>query len=426
MSGSEGLTIAVRDSAAAGIVTLPGQLATDDRQQDEASHKQRAGVPARSPAALRYYDEDRDYQTGVQRASGARPAGRELMIDLPATLTAGGARQLANDSANRARWQHETVTWRIGELDPRIAPGSIVRLPDTPGHWLLRSWEWLDRGIALELERLAPAGGAARQSDPGESLSPTDLVIPPTQLAAFEVPPDASSNPANPLIFAAASGANSAWRGATLFAVQGTALVDLGTTGTQRAVMGTLGAPLEPSSGILFEPAATAVIDLVAGDLELADTDLGRELTAARVRLVSRHYDGPLLDVGIGAGQFVEARPNTCGFTPVPRACKEDAKPAWGRSSCAATSLPSGSRRRPCSWSYSTDDQQLHIDGAAGQGGPHPRVGHHECNALAAVARRTDRRSGGSALPRDGDLGGDRRSEGHASRDREEAKHDHQ
>lgn len=38
--------------------------------------------------------------------------------------------------------------------------------------------------------------------------------------------------------------------------------------------MGTLGAPLEPSSGILFEPAATAVIDLVAGDLDLADTDL--------------------------------------------------------------------------------------------------------------------------------------------------------
>lgn len=47
---------------------------------------------------------------------------------------------------------------------------------------------------------------------------------------------------------------------------------------------------------------------------QLADTDLGRELTAARVRLVSRHYDGPLLDVGIGAGQFVEARPNTRGF----------------------------------------------------------------------------------------------------------------
>lgn len=47
---------------------------------------------------------------------------------------------------------------------------------------------------------------------------------------------------------------------------------------------------------------------------ELADTDLGRELTAARIRLVARHYTGPVVDVGIGAGQFVTARPETKGF----------------------------------------------------------------------------------------------------------------
>lgn len=274
MSGSEGLTIAVRDSASADIVTLPAQLAADDRTQEDTGNKQRAGVPTRAPAALRYYDEDRDYQTGVQRAAGARRAGRELMIDLPVTMTASGARQLANDSANRARWQHETVTWKIGELDPRIIPGSIVRLPDAPGNWLLRSWEWMDRGIALELERLAPVGGAPRHSDPGENLSSPDLVIPPTLLAAVELPPDGNSNPANSLIFAAASAANNAWRGAALFSVQGTTLVDLGTTGAQRAVMGTLGAPLMPSMGLVLEPSATAMIDLVADDLDLADTDL--------------------------------------------------------------------------------------------------------------------------------------------------------
>ncbi len=274
MSGSEGLTIAALQATGGDITTLPDQLAVDDRSQDAARHKQRAGVPAREPAALRYYDEDRDYQTGVQRASGTRRAGRELMIDLPATLTASGARQLASDSANRVRWQHETVTWRIGELDPRITPGSIVRLPDTPGHWLLRSWEWMDRGIALELERLAPGGNIARLADPGESLPPPDLIIPPTRLAAVELPPDSGANPANPLIFAAASAANSAWRGAALFAVQGAALVDLGTTGTQRAVMGTLQTPLASSSALLFEPAATATIDLFAPDLSLPDTDL--------------------------------------------------------------------------------------------------------------------------------------------------------
>ena len=48
--------------------------------------------------------------------------------------------------------------------------------------------------------------------------------------------------------------------------------------------------------------------------LNLAETDLGRKLTAARIELVGRHYLGPLLDVGIGAGQFVDVRPNTTGF----------------------------------------------------------------------------------------------------------------
>lgn len=302
MSGSEGLTIATRDMAGSDIVTLPEQLGPENREQDTARHKQRAGIPVREPAALRYYDEDRDYQTGVQRASGGRRTGRELMIDLPATMTASGARQLASDSANRARWQHETVTWRIGELDPRIAPGSIVRLPDAPGHWLLRSWEWMDRGIALELERLAPVTGAVRPGDPGQSLSPPDLVIPPTRLAAVEIPPDGSANPSRPLLFAAVSAANSAWRGAALFAVQGTALVDLGTSGTQRAIMGALEAPLTPSAAILFEPAATAQISQVAHDLDLADTDLAGLAAGANRMLIG----GELV-------QFLRAEPQGQG-----------------------------------------------------------------------------------------------------------------
>lgn len=297
-SGAEGLAIAARSTSAATPFTLPDQLAQDQRGEDEARHKQRAGVPARLPAAVRYYDEERDYQTGVQRAVGVRRAGRELMIDLPATLNASGARQLANDSANRARWQHETVTWRIGELDPRIVPGSIVRLPDTPGQWLLRSWEWFDRGIALELERLAPAGGAPRPSDSGENLAPVDLVIPPTHLSALEVPPELGANPSQPLIVAAATGANAAWRGAALFAVQGSALVELGTTGSRRAVTGRLSAPLAASSGLLLEPQATAEIILAAADLDLGDTDV-TGLAAGSNRLM---VGGELL-------QFLRAEP---------------------------------------------------------------------------------------------------------------------
>lgn len=273
-SGADGLMIAPRSQSATTPVVLPPQLSLRDAASEEARNKQRAGVPTRNPAALRYYDEDRDYQPGVQRAVGARQTGRELMVDLPATMTANGARQLATESANRARWQHETVTWRMGELDPRLNPGMVVRIPDAPGLWLIRSWEWFDRGIELELERLAPSAAGTVASDPGEALSQIDLAIPATHLLAIEVPADGSANPATPLIFAAASAENSTWRGAALFAVQGSALVDLSTTGSQRAVIGSLAEPLSPSPALLFEPAASVMVQLVANDLGLTDADI--------------------------------------------------------------------------------------------------------------------------------------------------------
>jgi hypothetical protein len=39
-----------------------------------------------------------------------------------------------------------------------------------------------------------------------------------------------------------------------------------------------------------------------------ARTDLGRALMRARVEFVERHYRGPLIDVGIGSGAFIELR----------------------------------------------------------------------------------------------------------------------
>ncbi|MXF29030.1 hypothetical protein FQ043_24860, partial [Escherichia coli] len=47
---------------------------------------------------------------------------------------------------------------------------------------------------------------------------------------------------------------------------------------------------------------------------QMAATPMGQALTRARIQLVARHWSGPVLDVGIGAGQFVEARPQTQGY----------------------------------------------------------------------------------------------------------------
>ena len=255
-------------------------------------------MPAREPAALRYYDEERDYQPGVQRALGSRRSGRELMLELPATMIAGAARQLANDRANRARWQHETIQWRIGELDPRLQPGDVVRVPDSPGMWFVRSWEWMDRGVELVLERVPPSLMAQPPGDPGTANPPSDQTLPQTSLAAFEVPADADAGASAPLIFAAASAANNAWRGAALYRVQGSTLMPLGTSGTVRAILGTLAEPLAPSPALVFEGGASLTLDLVADDLAFTDTDIeGLAMGANR------------LLVGGEAIQFARAEP---------------------------------------------------------------------------------------------------------------------
>lgn len=54
--------------------------------------------------------------------------------------------------------------------------------------------------------------------------------------------------------------------------------------------------------------------DYFARYQKMADTPMGHALTTARIQLVARHYAGPLVDVGIGAGQFMEARPDTRGY----------------------------------------------------------------------------------------------------------------
>jgi hypothetical protein len=46
----------------------------------------------------------------------------------------------------------------------------------------------------------------------------------------------------------------------------------------------------------------------------MAETPMGQQLTAARIQLVARHYQGPVLDVGIGSGQFVSCYPGALGF----------------------------------------------------------------------------------------------------------------
>ncbi len=270
----EGLSLSLEETASQEVIPLSEQVSVYEDQERESLFRRRSGPSRKTPLALRYYDKERDYQPGVQRAIGLRPSGQEEVIDLPVTLCANDAKALVNESASRVRWQTDSITWLTHELDPAIQPGSLVSVPDTPGRWIVRSWEWQAAGVELGLERVATLAASSEGSDVGATAPPLDLNAGATELLAFEAPSEDSGDPSRSNIYAAASSSSPAWSGAALYQEQGSALVPIGATDSRRATLGALTAPLAPSNALFFEPEATVQLQVAAEDLIFASTDM--------------------------------------------------------------------------------------------------------------------------------------------------------
>lgn len=269
-----GLALSAAETLPPSVEVLPEQLALAEKGAPEERSSHRNGSPTNEPAALRYYDEQRDYQPSVQRALGRNAIGRERVIELPASLDASGARALVNAKAQRSRWQGETAIRTVAALDPNIRAGSIVRIPESPGLWRIKSWEWFDQGLELTLDRLAPNVLGAIPSDHGPSNRPVDVSAAPTLLDAFELPSDGSTNANTAIVYAAASSSSDAWNGAALYAERSTGLIPAGNTGRDRATIGTLVSSLGSSSGVHLEATASLDVELISEDFVFSSTDV--------------------------------------------------------------------------------------------------------------------------------------------------------
>lgn len=273
-AGGDALRFIAADTVPAEVPLLPEPVAADDGESFGAlsgTSRQRESGPAEVPDVLRYYDVDRDFQAGLQRADGRARPGRGQGIEFPGSLAAADARALINAAAERAGWARETIAWRTAELDPTFTPGAIVRLPERPGNWRIDGWEWRERGVELELRRLPR--GPARQpaADPGIVARPPDLPAVPTVLQAFELPWDGTGSGTTPHIYAAASAVSAGWKGAALYADHGGALTPLGPSGSRRNIVGTLVTDAPPSPAQLLDRASITV-ELLADDFALAGT----------------------------------------------------------------------------------------------------------------------------------------------------------
>lgn len=297
-----GLAIGPPEAEPAAVLPMP--IAWPDGEFGARTGERWARGEAPGPDALRYYDSERDYQPGYQRATGrARPAG-ERMLELPATLSATGARGLIDAIRLRSGAAGERLSLRISALDPAVRPGALVEIAGE-GPWRVEAWEWRSGGIELELARDPSVPLTAPVADAGAPWRPADRLPAPTVLAAFELPWDGSGAADAVRVHAAVGAGEGRWAGAALYVERAGALVPLAAAGPVSAVTGHLQAPLGGSPALMFEPGAAIELKCDDPDAELATVDGAALAAGANRLLVGEEIVQFMRAVALGEGRWL-------------------------------------------------------------------------------------------------------------------------
>lgn len=285
----------IRVSGEEGSAPVPLRQPTAAAKDDEFGAKtgfavKQAGRNEQAPGALRYYDVDRDYQPGVQRASGAVRPGQPGTVEVPVVLAAADARDLIEAASRRIDWSRQTVLWRSSEIDPTWRPGALVTIPGKPGIWRVVAWEWRASGLELSLVRTpfaaAPAG-LSLSADTGRAAVAADLEVGTTWLTALELPWDGSGGGDVPLIRVAASSAAAGWAGAALYVDEGDEqLAPAGATGRTRAIGGSVASALPAASPLIIDRANALLVNLLSADMVLQDATVRQLAMGANRALV--------------------------------------------------------------------------------------------------------------------------------------------
>ena len=267
--------------------------------------RHRAAMNDNPPRVLRYYDVDRDYQPGLQRAGGRPLPGQPRALDLPVALVASDAQRLIARAASADGWARETMQWRTTELDPSIAPGVLVSVSGQPGTWRVLIWEWRDTGVELSLERATPLDVINGLANGGRASLAADLASGATDLVVFELPWDGIGSGDSSLLYAAVSSASVGWTGAELSADHGDgALVPLGTSGRLRCKIGSTVDALGIGSPSLIDRANSVTVAMLSADMALTDATM-RQLAAGSNRaLIGREIIQFATAVSLGGGQW--------------------------------------------------------------------------------------------------------------------------
>ena len=257
-----------------------------DGQEPVRIRREQPGVrslPAR--LRLRYYDPERDYQSGEARASVGDQAGTESERELPAVITAGEAKALAQQALAGAWLGRERVHISLPPAMAGLEPGSVVALPITPERWRVEKVTVEGFVAAAELKPWSAESLGAVVADAGRAAVAVDEVAGEVVLALVDAAAVTASPTDEPTLYLAASSSGASWKSRTVIVDGGGQSVAV-QTARRKAVIGTALGVLGAGSCELVDRINAVEVELVDGDQWLTSCDMDALANGANLAIL--------------------------------------------------------------------------------------------------------------------------------------------
>ncbi len=262
---------------------LPEPLMLDENalgakpgEQGAARYQMERQGADKAPAeiALRYYEPDRDYQTGLQRAWTEGPGQSSERIDLPATLSAPRAKAIAEARLERVWTEKASASIMLPWSAMAFRPGDAIEIPGHAGSWRVAGFNLERMAVSLDCVRAVTASALiADAAAPGRVVADPDLEHGPTHLELLDLPALGDNLDTAPRLLVAAAGPSPGWRSANLqLSLDGGASFEsLGRTAPP-AIMGEALTVLEPGQSALLDTVGAVEVGLLNADMWLSGT----------------------------------------------------------------------------------------------------------------------------------------------------------
>jgi hypothetical protein len=225
----------------------------------------RSAAAAVGEVSIAYYDPERDYQTGLQRATRGGPAGISERLAVPAVLGAGAAKAAAERRLAQGWAARTSARLHLGPRRCGLRPGACLRLEGEAGLWKVERWTLQAMVVALELVRVR-IGQVPDSSEAsgGRPIGHPDLLHGPTSVRLLDLPVGGERRPDRPQLLVAAAGTEAGWRRAALSASfdNGASWQEAGGTAAA-AVMGVTVDALEAAGAALIDDRNAVDVDLL-------------------------------------------------------------------------------------------------------------------------------------------------------------------